>query len=120
MERTESRVFLYSAVEIMRSPVASFFFVGGAMVWVKGRVGTAGWEGMGMMGWWLRGGKGCRAARADGEGRDGGEGEGGQWGGMGLSDRRPSLTRGLHSALSAAHPPPQTPTRPANFVPFRP
>jgi hypothetical protein len=31
--RTESRVFLYSAVEIMRSPVASFFLVGGAMMW---------------------------------------------------------------------------------------
>lgn len=45
MERTESRVFLYSAVEIMRSPVASFFLVGGAMVWVNGRVGMAGWGG---------------------------------------------------------------------------
>lgn len=87
-------------------------------------------------------GESCRAARADGEGR--GEELGGQWGASGLSDRRPSLTvayiqhnRPPVCRPSAAHPPPiccavlrcpalpvtpapQTPSRPANFVPFRP
>ena len=72
--RTESRVFLYSAVEIIRSPVASFFL--GAMVVVV----MAG-AGEGSFAWLVERGRSAGGREQLGGEQAGREDSGGRWGG---------------------------------------